>query len=436
MTQADTFARSDDPLRTSLATVVLIRWLAIAGQTTTVLIVELTIGGLDLLPVLGAIGASVLLNTAVSLDNSGFRRLDHRGAAWHIAFDVIQLGALLALTGGPQNPFRIFILGPVALAAATLSGRQAALIAGLSVSLMTSVTLWHRPLPWSEAVVFPPFYTFGTWVALCVGIVSISFFTWQMATERRRMDAAYEASRTALLEEQRVAAVGGLAAMVAHELNTPLGTVCLLAREVACQMPEDSPFFEDLQMLTQQAERCRDILARLSRRREYDALVDEETVAFSTLVEMAAAPHRLPQVEVAFAVLPPAEGAARTEPWTVRSPEILHGLGNLMQNAIQFARARVDVAVQWDDSLISVRIGDDGPGFAERLLEDLGEPYLSTRDQDGTHLGLGIFIATTLLRRTGGQVAFANRPTGGGEVTITWRRADLVPPVMTEVAHA
>jgi two-component system, sensor histidine kinase RegB len=431
----DAFRRTDDPLGARLGTVVLIRWLAIAGQSLTVLVVELFIGHLALIPVVATIGASVLLNALLSFGQTSFRRLDRHQAAWHMAFDVVQLAVLIDLTGGLQNPFCIFIMAPVALAAATLEGRQATFIAGLAVVGMSVVPLVHSPLPWSASLEFPPLYKFGSWAALCVGIASIAFFTWQMANEKRRMDAAYEASRTALLQEQRVAAVGGLAAMVAHELNTPLATVCLVAREVAGQMCDADPHFADIKLLVGQAERCRDILARLSRRRDYDALVKEETVSFSTLVEMAAMPYRRDSIDMVFTTVPSSGASSRREPCTLRSPEILHGLGNLFDNAVQFARQRVAVRTGWTEETAEVRIEDDGPGFPDHLMNDLGEPYLSTRDADGAHLGLGLFIAVTLLSRTGGRVSFANASGGGAAVTVAWRLADLVAPASGEVAH-
>lgn len=413
-----------DSLRTRLGTLILIRWLAIAGQSTTVLVVQLSSGGLAVLPVAATIGASVLLNCLLSLQGTAFRRLGQTSAFWHIAFDVLQLGVLLGLTGGTGNPFCIFIVGPVALAAATLPGRPAAQVAILAGVAMSVVTRWHRPLPWPEQFVIPPLYTFGSWSALSLGIAFVAFFTWRMAAEARRIDAAYEASRTALLQEQRIAAVGELAAMVAHELNTPLGTVCLVAREVAAQMRQDDPNLAEMRTLVGQAERCRDILARLTRRGEREAMVGDEKVPFSSLVEMAAAPHKDSRIDLVFTTAPPAAGVSPAEPWILRSPEILHGVGNLLQNAVQFARRRVEVRIGWTGDQVTVRIHDDGPGFDEHLLDRLGEPYLSTRDHDGAHLGLGIFIAKTLLTRTGASLLFSNDPMGGGIVTICWRRAE------------
>lgn len=412
-------------LRTRLSTLILIRWLAIIGQSATILFVDIFVGKLVLVPVLTTIGAAAVFNAFLAFSSGGVRRLDHGKAAWHIAFDVIQMSVLIAITGGPQNPFGIFAMGPVAVAAAILPARNVAQITTLAIVAITAANLFHLPLPWASPLVFPPLFTFGVWVAWCVGIASVSFFTWHIANETRRMDAAYEASRTALLKEQKVAAVGGLAAMVAHELNTPLATVCLLAKEILSQSP-NHPSATDLSLLLDQTERCREILGRLYRRREYDAMVGDETVSISTLVEMAAASYRDENIRFTCSAHINEVGNETAEPWIVRSPEILHGLGNLFQNAFQFAKSHVEVTTEWGPDWLSICIHDDGPGFAERLIEHLGEPYLSTRDQDGSHLGLGIFIATTLISGTGGRLFFRNAEDGGAEVSVRWRVSDLL----------
>jgi len=427
-------AHHKSALRTRLGTLILIRWLAIGGQSATVLVVEVFLGHLALMPVVLTIGASAIFNALQNVDRGGAWCLDQRKATWHIAFDVLQMCLLISLTGGPQNPFCIFIMGPVAVASAVLPARNTTLICGLAAAAITVAGVVHLPLPWPTPLAFPGVYIFGEWVALCVGIVSVSFFTWHMANETRRMDAAYEASRTALLKEQKAAAVGGLAAMVAHELNTPLATVCLLAQEIVAQAPPDSPYVEDMTLLLSQTERCREILKRLYRRREYDAMVGDETVSVSTLVEMAAAPYRDMTIDLSFSSRSDT-GPAEAEPWIMRSPEILHGLGNLFQNAFQFATTRVDVQTEWGADSLSVRIHDDGPGYPERLMEHLGEPYISNRDQDGTHLGLGIFIANTLLSHTGGQLFFRNAEDGGAEVTVRWRMVDLLGATATLDRH-
>lgn len=406
--------------QTRLSTLVLIRWLAVGGQLITILVVQLAIGGLPLAPVLGAVAASAALNAWLVLPSGCNRRLDEIHAAQHLAFDILQLSLLLALTGGLTNPFSLFLLAPVTVAAATLSARLTALLASLAVVALSVVGHWHEPLPWiTTEFAMPPLYRFGMWLALVLGVFSVSFFTWRMAEESRRIAAAFSQSRLALEREQRVAEVGALAAAVAHELNTPLATVCLIARDLATELRETA-WREDIDMLIGQAERCRVTLTHLTQRSAQGEAVEGERIAFPALVELAAAPHA--SRDSVLVLFDHHSGRPDvTPPWVARSPAILHGLGNFIQNAVQFAHTRVEIDTTWDESGVAVRIADDGPGFLPHLLDSLGEPYLSVRDDgDEGHLGLGIFIANTLLARTGAKIAFANLPECGAEVVVTW----------------
>lgn len=406
--------------RTRVSTLIFIRWLALAGQVTTVLIAQLTTGRLPLAPVAAVICCSALLNLWIMLAPARSHRIEEGAAALHLAFDTLQLAALLYLTGGLSNPFALFLLAPVAVAAAILPALYSALLAFLAAGCLTVIAQWHLPLPWTNAgFSVPPLYLLSQWVALVVGIFSVGFFTWRMAEEARSISSAYSESQLALEGERRVAEVGALAAAVAHELNTPLATISLIARDLVTELAA-TPLREDMEMLISQVERCRDTLAHLTQRGAQDAAMDGERLSLPALVEtIAAANPPPPQISYFFdhdSTAPP--------PWVSRNPALLLGLGNILQNAAGFARSRVEIATKWDEAgNWQVTIADDGPGFPEHLLGSLGEPYLSSREKDGeAHLGLGLFIATTLLVRIGGTVSFANAPEGGAEVVFTWER--------------
>lgn len=404
-------------LQTRLSTLVLIRWLALVGQTVTVVVSSAALGGLPLVPVALTIAASGALNLWLSFGPGRKGRIGETRAAWHLVFDIVQLAILVALTGGLSNPFVVFLLAPVTVAAATLSVRATAVLAALAVLALSVIARWHMPLPWDGAPLeLPPLYLFGAWMALSVGVTSVSLFTWRIAEDSRRIAAAYSESRLALEQERRVAEVGALAAAVAHELNTPLATITLIARDMATEL-RDGPLEPDISTLLGQAERCRDTLARLTRDGERGQAVECEKVPFPSLVEMAAEPYAEgAPVQVLFdhAGIP-----AQAAPWIARSPAILHGLGNFIQNAVQFARSRVEIDTSWcPQGALTVRIADDGPGFPPHL--QLGEPYQSGRSDSSGSLGLGIFIATTLLVRTGATIRFSNPEEGGAEVLVTW----------------
>ena len=406
-----------------VATLVATRWTAVVGQAVTLLVVQLALGTpASLAPAWGMVAALALFNLMLMAGGGARRRVHPEVAAAHLAFDVLQLVGLIALTGGLANPFVIFTLAPVTVAAATLSARHTALLALLAVAALTGAANWHRPLPWPEGnFAMPPLYTLGVWCALVLSTGFAAAYTWWMAGEARSTAGALAAAQVALADERRVAAVGALAAAVAHEMSTPLGTIALVVADIAADLPAGSPLAEDIGLLKSQSDRCRAILSQLAKRRDADNSGAITRLPVATLVEMAAEPHRRDdRVAMVFEA-----GGDGTAPWLLPSPEIMHGLGNYLQNALQFAASRVAVATRWDDRAVTVTVADDGPGFPPHILARLGDPYLSTRRGDGLHMGLGVFIAGTLLHGTGASVAFANQESGGARVTVRWPRATL-----------
>jgi len=238
----------------------------------------------------------------------------------------------------------------------------------------------------------------------------------------RLLGGAVAATQLALAREQRVSAVGALAAAAAHELGSPLATIAVVAKELARDLPPDSPHAEDAMLLLSQSDRCRRILAELTQQPAEDSGSPYERLPISALVEAAGELYHDARVRLIFATT---GGLAEAEPLVRRSPEIMHGLNNLIQNAVQFARREVSVTIFWDATNVTVEVADDGPGFPAHLLGRLGEPYLSTRAGDSNHMGLGIFIAQSLLERSGAELTFDNLVEGGAHVVISWIRANL-----------
>src|SRR5262249_32388557 len=217
-----------------------------------------------------------------------------------------------------------------------------------------------------------------------------------------------------------------------------LATIAVVAKELVRDLPENSPHAEDAALLLSQSERCRTILAELAQHPEHDGGSPYTRLPISALVETAGALHQEQGVKLICA----AAGRPGPEaPLVRRSPEIMHGLHNLIQNAVQFAQREVSVTTFWDEMTVTVEIADDGPGFPLHLLGRLGEPYISTRTGAADHMGLGIFIAQSLLERSGAQLTFDNLPEGGAHVAISWNRANLEmerrirPPVVTADLH-
>lgn len=409
-----------------LRSLVQIRWIAVAGQAVTAATVAWGLGfQLPALWVFGAIGMSALLNLVFEIGRPASTQLRDREAAVFLGFDVLQLSLLLYLTGGISNPFVLLLLAPVAVAGSNLSRGTVAVLTGLTVLCTGLITLFHLPLPWDgPPPELPPIFITAVWLAVTLSIVLIALYTWRLADEGRRMGDALAAVAATLAHEQRISALGALAAAAAHELGSPLSTIAVVSREMQREVETDDPLREDIDLLVDQAERCRTILARLSVDPVGDVSDAYTVVPVPALVETAAEPWNDGKVKIDFAAMAAAPAAPQTAPVMVRGPEFLQGVGNLVQNACGFARSSVLITTRWTAAWVEVAVEDDGPGFPDTLLDELGAPFLSTRDGTDGHMGLGVFIAKTLLERTGAVVRFDNRPPsvgGGARVTARWK---------------
>ena len=414
--------------RLRLRTMVYLRWLAVAGQTVTVLVVHYGLGfPLPIGFAAGLILVSAWINIWLSLTAPRHRFAKNWEASANLVFDIAQLCCLVAITGGLENPFVVMLAAPVTIAVAALPARWAALVAGSAMIGTGVMAFWSLPLPWppdGPAIDLPGIYLLGLWTAIVVAVAFTAAYSFRVSQEGRRMATALAATQSVLSREQRLSALGALSAAAAHELGTPLATIQLTAKEMLREVPEDSPLREDAELLVSQARRCRDILRNLSEARETrDARHDRlELVA---VLDEISAPLRGLGCEIESRLLPPDGGSELDAPILRRRAEMLYGLGNFIENAVDFAISKVTVEASWTDSDFCVRILDDGPGFAPDILEKMGEPYITTRPgvvgQGG--LGLGVFIAKTMIERLDGHVSFSNlADTGGACVEACWPR--------------
>ena len=431
--------RQDPQRNLRLDTVLRVRWLSILGQSAAVLIVHY---GLKFeLPLAAAavvIAASVWLNLALRLRFSTSQRLMPDFAAWLLAFDIAQLAALLYLSGGLQNPFAFLFLGPVLISATALPPRMTLALGAFAMICATGLVFDHYPLPWAEddPLILPPLYMMGIWLAILLAIGFIGVYAWQIAEEARRLTDALSATELVLAREQHLSQLDGLAAAAAHELGTPLSTIAVIARELERAITPDSPHAEDVRLLREQTQRCRDILAKLT---ELSTLVGPfDRMPLSSLIEEIVAPHRNFGIEIE--VMLPVDRSG--EPVGPRNPAILYGLGNLIENAVDFARAKAELAARWNAQEVVLTFADDGPGFSADIMAHIGEPYVTSRgrrkavhEDEPTGLGLGFFIAKTLLERSGATIDLANRtaPETGAVVRVRWSRSDFE---MAEPAQA
>jgi two-component system sensor histidine kinase RegB len=370
------------------------------------------------------VGASALLNVLLTVRGSLGRHLPDYHAVLYLAYDVLQLTALLYLTGGLNNPFALLILAPVIVSATALSRPATIGLGGLAVAAITILAFYYEPLPWpAPGFALPEYYMLGVWQALVIGILFIAAWVGSVSEEARTMSDALVATQVALSRAQRLSELGALAAAAAHELGSPLATIAVVAKEMRREVPKDGPLAEDVALLIEQSDRCREILAQLSRRPDQQqAFEPGRFMPLAQFLDFVAEPYRTEGKPIVIHVAATDENAG-TEPEIELVPEVIHALGTVIQNATQFARSTVRIEAQWGPAEIGIDITDDGPGFPPLLLDRLGEPYVSSRKDQGGHMGLGLFIAQTLLGRYGARLAFGNRREGGARVTMTWDRA-------------
>jgi len=410
-----------------LDTILRLRWLAALGQLAAIFVV---VQGLEfdlpVVPCVTIVSLSAVLNLALQIAFNPMRRLEPPYAAGLLALNIVELAGLLYFTGGLQNPFSFLFLAPVLISATALPARLTVSLGLLAVACASALFFFHLPLPWEseEPLSLPPIYLVGVWLSIVLAIGVTSLYAFQVTEEARKLSNALAATELVLTREQHLTQLDGLAAAAAHELGTPLSTIVLISRELERALQDNGQVTADIKTLREQAQRCRDILAKITQLSSSGAPFDQ--MKLSTLIEETVAPHRDFGIDIKVRIAV----AGSREPVGSRNPAILYGVGNILENAVDFARAVVEVNAWWNNDTVEIVISDDGPGFAPDILKRIGEPYLSrrrsTEEPQGEHrgLGLGVFIARTLLERTGAKVSFTNRPfpDHGAVVQIAWPR--------------
>ncbi|WP_299008812.1 ActS/PrrB/RegB family redox-sensitive histidine kinase [uncultured Caulobacter sp.] len=413
------------------------RWAWVVGQTAALLISGLALKmHVPWAMCFTLVALSAWLNVLLGLASNGQRMARDGEATAQIAFDILQLSALFYLTGGAHNPFALLLIAPVTLAAATLPARYAIGLGFLAITASILLAFFHMPLPTVNGAPmgFNPSPTMMAMIvaARIAGIILTAAYAWQAASESARMELALNVTETVLAREQRLSALGALAAAAAHELGTPLATISVVSREMARNATSEE-VREDAELLIGQAARCREILQRLTEMPEAQDAVHER-MSLVQLVQDVIEPHLVHGIRVEAVVNGP---AGETAPDIWRRPEIIHAMTSIVENAVDFARSEVIVIARFDPRHIVIEARDDGPGFSPEVLAKLGEPYVTTRPgAEGSRtghigMGLGFFIAKTLLERTGATVDFRNGRRGGAVVSARWPRAALEAPGYT-----
>ena len=393
-----------------LRTLMVLRWIAICGQliaiTTASRVFEVQ---LDLGLCYLAVGASVLANLIAAFIYPETKRLSETETMLTQLFDISQIAFLLYLTGGLNNPFALLIIAPVTISATALEWRATAFLGVVAAALLSVLYFFHLPLILADGtqLLLPPIYIFGVWSAILIGMCFLAAYAHRITEETHSMADALAATQMALAREQKLTDLGGVIAAAAHELGTPLATIKLVSSELV----------DELHM---------------------------HSAPLDTLLREAAEPHLDRGRDVHFEISPMPEADLR-QPLVLRRPEIIHGLRNLIQNAVDFAANTVWINAEWTDKTVTVRIADDGRGFPASLMNRIGDPFMTRRpaSRDDPQrpgyrgMGLGLFIAKTLLERSGAALDFANgtdpflthaeRPKQcGAVIEVTWPRSAIV----------
>lgn len=413
--------------RLRLETLIRLRWVAVAGQLMTVLLVAFWFEfSLPLTACLALIGAMAAANALLWLRFPATYRLEPFAAFVVLSLDLFQMGALLFITGGLSNPFAPLICIPVIISFASQPSRHSIALFVTALAFITLLAFTPSPLPWFEgqALTVHPLLQLGMWCSIVSMMAFAAFYAYRVSRESSLLADALTATELILQREKHLHQLDGLAAAAAHELGTPLATISVVAKEMERELGQDERYREDVQLLRSQSERCRDILRRLT------TMANEEEahmrqLPLSSMIEEVIAPQR--EFGIKIELIENSDRAG--EPVGIRNPGILYGLGNLLENAVDYARSKVTVSTEHSATQVRVTIADDGEGFAPGVLQRIGDPYVTDRQQNARAggLGLGLFIAKTLLERSGASLRFENgsSPGTGARVVVTWPRTDM-----------
>lgn len=400
-----------------MRTVILLRWTAVIGQIGSVLAVTLWFDiALPLAACAVTIGMLMVTNLLTMTLLPRNYRLNSRDLQAMLLFDLVQLAVLLALTGGTHNPFALLIVAPVTIAATGLSSRAAIRICLATMVATVCMSLFNLPLMHNngEELTIPLLLDRGYLLGILITTMFLAVYSHRVSGEVRNMISALMATQLALAREQKLTDLGGVVAAYAHELGTPLATIKLVSSELVDELSDHEKLIDlrdDAALIRDQADRCRDILHSMGRVGKDDLHLRQALL--DSVLHEAAEPHSARGKTLIYDIRPDAGGEAK-QPVILRAPGIIHGLRNLVQNAVDFSASKVWIDGHWSADNLVVRIIDDGPGYPTDLIGRIGDPFLRARaedvkDRNGYEgMGLGLFIAKTLLERSGARVSFRN----------------------------
>ena len=354
-------------------------------------------------------------------------QLSDRSAFIFLFIDIIQLSALLFLTGGIVNPFVIFLLIPSVFSSSNLSFKTNSLLVTLTAISIIFLTFYSKdlPSPLSDHFHVSPYYFFSIPIALIIALVFLNYFAMTFGSQSRLRKDALSKMEEVMAKEHELLSLGGQAAAAAHSLGTPLSTIKIITQDLAKQLSGKREFEKDIELLNSQVQRCNESLKRLSLNPvEEDDFIDKDLTIREYLSEIISSFREISNKKFVFNFDQDSNPKQIT-----KSIEIVYGLRNFIGNANKFSKDKIFINLKSDSEMTEITIEDDGIGYPRDILPKIGEPYLKTsnpKEKSKTGLGLGLFIGKTLLEKNFASLNFRNSKTrGGAEVVINWQNSDL-----------
>ncbi len=406
-------------LRITLETLINIRWIAIIGQFFTVSFVYYGLKfQFPYFVTLVLIFVSAVINILLELNKTKFLTINNFYATINIFYDLIQLVLLLFITGGLSNPFSILIIVPTTISVTYLSRDSSQFIVACSIIFSTIIAFYHLPLPTplKDVILLPKYYELGVWLSLTIGIIFLANYAYQLGRDNRVRVRAMNKLEEELTNEKVVNSVGGMAAAAVHELATPLATISLVGKELQKELCDNKSVRDDISLLINQASRCSSILKDIAQKKEQDQFIFN--VSPKELVN-----------EIIYSI----ENKSNKEINVIneflnerikipKKTEISYALRNFIENAIKFCQTKIDIIINQNKTTTTIFINDDGAGFDDDIISNLGQPYLSSanvkRNKQG--MGLGVFISKSLLERCHSKVTFCNNKKSGASIKVSW----------------
>ena len=420
-----TIFRLRENLNLDKKTLVILRWIAIIGQFTAITLVYFYLK-LDFLYLVAylVLFFGFLTNLYLQFKVKSILIKDFNASIF-LFYDLVQLGALLYLTGGISNPFSILLIIPAIVSSTFLSMGTTILLGIFTIALLFALSFFHYPFPGihEQSMTFPKLYLTGYILSIIIGLIFLSYFGIRFSGESKRRTDAINKVQQVLAKEYELESLGGQAAAAAHSLGTPLATINVVATELKKELGNNQEYKKDLDLLITQTKRCGEILKKISKKQITDDDFYKKIKLEDLLEEIIESFKEISSKEIVLF-----SDKDENKIFISRSPEIIYGLRNFIGNAVKFSKSKVEINLTSNKEIIEIEINDDGPGFPDDIIEILGEPYIKSKSSQvnqNAGTGLGTFLGKTLLERRGAKLFFSNIKNKGAIVKILFGSQSL-----------